>query len=69
MKVIRNPKEMTKASRVERANAKTIGFVPTLGFLHEGQAALIQAAKKENGVVIVSRFVNPLQFRSKAFAV
>ena len=68
MKVIRNPKDMTKASRKERADAKTIGFVPTLGFLHEGHAALIHAAKKENDVVAVSRFVNPLQFRAKPFA-
>ncbi|MBF0291603.1 MAG: pantoate--beta-alanine ligase [Nitrospinae bacterium] len=69
MRVIKNPKEMTKASRETRAKGKTIGFVPTLGYLHDGHKALISAAKKENDVVIVSRFVNPLQFRAKAFAV
>lgn len=69
MKVIKTPKEMTKASRDERANGKTIGFVPTLGYLHDGHKALIHAAKKANDVVVVSRFVNPLQFRAKAFAV
>lgn len=69
MRVIRNPKEMTKASRETRANGETIGFVPTLGYLHDGHKALINAAKKDNDVVVVSRFVNPLQFRAKPFAV
>lgn len=69
MKVIRTPKEMTKASRTARANGRTIGFVPTLGYLHDGHKALIRAAKKANDVIVVSRFVNPLQFRAKAFAV
>ncbi len=45
-----------------RAAGKSIGFVPTMGYLHDGHAALIRRARAENGFVAVSVFVNPLQF-------
>lgn len=46
----------------QKSQNKTIGFVPTMGYLHAGHAKLIEIAKKSCDVVIVSIFVNPLQF-------
>jgi pantoate--beta-alanine ligase len=62
MIVITKIKDMQTAMQQYRREGKTIGFVPTMGYLHEGHAALIKKAREENDIVALSVFVNPLQF-------
>ena len=62
MQVIDTIDAWRKALDAERARGKSVGLVPTMGALHAGHASLIAAARKENNVVGVTIFVNPLQF-------
>jgi len=62
MQKIESVSEMRSVAAQLKASGKTIALVPTMGALHAGQEALIRAAVKKANVVIVSLFVNPLQF-------
>src|SRR5436190_19933032 len=62
MQVVGKISEMRHVVADQRAQAKSVAFVPTMGALHEGHLTLIDEAKRVADVVVMSVFVNPLQF-------
>lgn len=62
IEVITTVRDMQEKVLSLKATGKSIGFVPTMGYLHEGHRSLMKEARKENDVSVISIFVNPLQF-------
>lgn len=65
MQIIRTKHELTNYISAAKSAGQSIGFVPTMGALHEGHLMLVKRSVSENDICVVSVFVNPTQFNNK----